>query len=123
MGVIRALAAAILAVGLVQDVLAGGYTLPEWPQPREGRRPHARTAASSLTVDVGYALYQGVHNTSTKLNIWKGWVCQPCPRPPIDRLRNEALTQWQHSIRGSPGRKPAVEASSEAHHEQDGNRS
>jgi hypothetical protein len=30
--------------------------------------------ASALTVDLGYASYQGAHNPSTGLNVWKGYV-------------------------------------------------
>ena len=30
--------------------------------------------ASPLTVDLGYASYQGTHNTTTGLNVWKGYV-------------------------------------------------
>lgn len=80
MGLIRGLAAVIVAVGLVQDVLTGTYTLPEWLQPSGGSLSHSR-AASNLTVDIGYAVYQGVRNSSSKLNVWKGCVL-PCPDPP-----------------------------------------
>jgi hypothetical protein len=30
--------------------------------------------ASALTVDLGYASYQGAHNPTTGLNVWKGYV-------------------------------------------------
>ena len=33
-----------------------------------------RLAAKSLTVDVGYAKYQGYYETTSGLNIWKGCV-------------------------------------------------
>lgn len=30
--------------------------------------------AQDLTVDLGYGAYQGIYNSSTQLNTWKGYV-------------------------------------------------
>jgi len=34
--------------------------------------PAGQGATPNLTVDLGYGVYKGVHNTSTNLNVWKG---------------------------------------------------
>ena len=31
-------------------------------------------AIADLTVDLGYGSYRGVHNDTTNLNVWKGYV-------------------------------------------------
>ncbi|OIW26744.1 alpha/beta-hydrolase [Coniochaeta ligniaria NRRL 30616] len=94
MGLIRVLTAAVVAVGLAQEVLAGSFTLPEWPQPPGGSHPRCRTA-STLTVDVGYAVYQGVQNRSSKLNVWKGIRYAA---PPVGDLR------WKEAIEPATNR-------------------
>jgi hypothetical protein len=50
------------------------------PQPTattSNAAPPPTTTASGLTVDLGYAVYQGSYNTTVGLNIWKGhvWIC------------------------------------------------
>lgn len=30
--------------------------------------------AESLAIDLGYSIYQGTHNSTTQLNVWKGYV-------------------------------------------------
>lgn len=34
--------------------------------------------ALNLTVDLGYGIYNGVYNSTTDLNIWKGYVFKKC---------------------------------------------
>lgn len=46
----------------IEAVLIAGFALLSHAHPRH------------LTVDLGYEKYTGVHNDSTDLNIWKGWV-------------------------------------------------
>jgi hypothetical protein len=33
--------------------------------------------ARNLAIDLGYGIYQGVHNFTTQLNVWKGYVNYP----------------------------------------------
>lgn len=73
MALLRALTAALVACGLAQNVVAEGFTVPRWPQQGARDQPEAMKA-SNLTVDLVYGVYQGVHNRTTKLNVWKGCV-------------------------------------------------
>jgi len=38
------------------------------------RARQAQTNTTGLEVDLGYAVYQGTANSSTNLNVFKGWV-------------------------------------------------
>ena len=38
------------------------------------RQSSGNASSSDLVVDLGYELYQGVANSSTGLNIWKGYA-------------------------------------------------
>lgn len=33
--------------------------------------------AQDLAIDLGYEIYQGVHNFTAQLNVWKGYVNHP----------------------------------------------
>lgn len=56
---------------------AGFLGLPSFPSsPSQGSDP--------LTVNLGYGVYQGVHNASTNLNVWKGIGYAA---PPVNNLR------------------------------------
>jgi hypothetical protein len=72
MAFIKAVTTVLLAAGLVQDVLAGSLALPSWPAPPAKLARRQCGVPRNLTVDVGYAVYKGVHNDTTKLNVWKG---------------------------------------------------
>ncbi len=67
MGLRRIAAAAACAV-LPFNVLAHPATLPD------AASLHAVRTASSLLVDLDYGVYNGVYNSATGLNVWKGYV-------------------------------------------------
>jgi hypothetical protein len=65
----------------------------------------ASRGAYPLLVDLGYGIYNGDHNSTTQLNVWKGYCCTgstetPAPSP---------LTISQHSLRRLDERRQSVE--------------
>ncbi|KAL6702832.1 hypothetical protein ACN47E_000918 [Coniothyrium glycines] len=60
-----------------------------------------RDVSSALTVDLGYGIYQGVHNTTAGLNVWKGIRYAS---PPLGDLR------WQAPVLPAPSRNATIHA-------------
>ncbi|MCJ1308449.1 hypothetical protein MMC25_002102 [Agyrium rufum] len=72
----------ILSLLLIAPTLIGSAVLPS--RPFEHIKLQASTSNDNLTVDLGYAVYQGVANSSTGLNTWKG---VRFAAPPVGSLR------------------------------------
>ena len=71
-----------MALLFVIQLLALLSACAAWPGYDHNAKPYAaaiharQTAAnssSSLKVDLGYGVYQGTTNSTSGLNIWKGW--------------------------------------------------
>jgi hypothetical protein len=48
--------------------------------------------AENLVVDLGYGIYQGSHNLTTQLNVWKGYVKHVTHRTGFPAYRHTVLT-------------------------------
>ena len=62
----------ICAIQLVVAVFASGSVLPHAKPFQHLVDKRQYTATSSLQVDLGYEVYEGVGNDTLGLNIWKG---------------------------------------------------
>lgn len=70
MGLLGGATVVFAALRLASPVAAAALHFPTWPKPPTD----SHVDAKNLTVDIAYGVYQGVHNSSTKLNVWKGYV-------------------------------------------------
>jgi hypothetical protein len=55
--------------------------------------PDGRIPASELMVDLGYGVYKGFYNSTTDLNIWRGYAIQN----PV--VMTTPLTPLKHTLR------------------------
>lgn len=65
---ILSLIGSVLAVA----VTASGSTLPRLNPYKQFPKTRQLASDNSLCVDLGYEVYEGVANTSARLNVWKG---------------------------------------------------
>jgi hypothetical protein len=65
----------------------------------------ASRGAYPLLVDLGYGVYNGVHNSTTQLNVWKGYCCTGF----TETSGPTPLTFSQHSLRRLDERRQSVE--------------
>ena len=61
--------------------LRTGYGYNPRPYANALRARQSGGSASSLHVDLGYAVYQGNTNSTSGLNIWRGYGSNPCLHP------------------------------------------
>jgi hypothetical protein len=62
-----------LSVFLTVATVVQGITAVPHAKPFEKVKRQATTPAASLEIDLGYSVYKGVANSSTRLNVFKGY--------------------------------------------------
>ena len=84
-------------------VLGSALAAPPSPysKPFEHLKRQANASTSGLTVDLGYEVYDGYHNSTANINYWNGQA------GPCENCKYSRLTFEKHSLRGTPiGRVP-----------------